>query len=60
MPQTKKDAKVMNMKLDKSVYKKLDQFCNETGLSKTVATEKILDRYFSEYFDLPETKRCLF
>lgn len=60
MPQIKKDAKVMNMKLDKSVYNKLVQFCNETGLSKTVATEKILDRYFSEYFNLPETERCLF
>lgn len=60
MPQIKKEAKVMNMKLDKSVHDKLERFCVETGLTKTVATEKILDKYLTEYFERPESKRSLF
>ena len=60
MAQNKKVAKVLNMKLDKSVYDRLDLFCQETGLSKTSATEKILDKYLTEYFERPESNRSLF
>lgn len=60
MPQIKKEAKVMNMKLEKSVHDKLQLFCNETGLSKTAATEKILDKYLTEYFERPQSNRSLF
>ena len=60
MAQVKKDAKVINMKLDIAVYNKLERFCSETGLSKTTATEKILDKYLSEYLDLPLSQRGLF
>lgn len=60
MAQIKKDAKIISMKLDKGIYAKLEQFCNETGLSKTSATEKILDHYLTEYFGQPESKRGLF
>ena len=60
MPQIKKEAKVMNMKLDKSVHDKLVRFCSETGLSKTAATEKILDRFLTEYFERPESDRNWF
>ena len=60
MAQIKKDAKIINMKLDKGIYVKLDKFCEETGLSKTVATEKILGMYLTEYFEKPEDKRGLF
>ena len=60
MSQIKKDAKIISMKLEKSVYCKLEQFCDETGLSKTAATEKILNQYLSEYLDRPEEERKLF
>ncbi|MCQ2502808.1 MAG: hypothetical protein MJ084_03490 [Saccharofermentans sp.] len=60
MAQIKKDARIVNMKLEKTVYDKLDLFCEETGLSKTVATEKILDKYLTEYLDRPESKRSIF
>ncbi len=60
MAQIRKDSKIVNMKLDRSVYDKLEQFCDETGLSKTAATEKILDQYLSDYFEKPEDKRGLF
>ena len=60
MSQIKKDAKIISMKLEKSVYSKLEQFCDETGLSKTAATEKILDQFLTDYLERPEKERCLF
>ena len=60
MAQIKKDSRIINMKLDKSVYDKLDLFCQETGLSKTAATEKILDKFLIEFFEQPEDNRGLF
>ena len=60
MPRTKKDAKILNVKLASPVYEQLDQFCKESGLSKTVATEKILDNFFAIYFEKPEEERVIF
>ncbi len=60
MAQIKKNAKIVNMKLDRTVYDKLDRFCGETGLSKTAATEKILDQYLNDYLKQPENMRGLF
>lgn len=42
MPRQKKDAKILNIKLAKEISDQLEQFCEESGMSKTVATEKIL------------------
>lgn len=50
MPRQKKDAKVLNIKMDSSIYNQLNKFVLETGLTKTVATEKILQQFFEEYF----------
>ena len=60
MPRAKKDAKLLNIKLDREIHEKLEQFCDETGMSKTVAVEKILLRYFDEYFKRPKDQRTLF
>lgn len=60
MPRSKKDAKIFNMKMATPVFEKLEQFCDETGMTKTMATEKILNQYFDEYFAKPESKRKLF
>lgn len=60
MAQLKKEARIVNMKLDKNIYDKLDLFCEETGLSRTAATEKILDKYLTEYLERPEGNRSLF
>lgn len=40
MPRQKKDAKILNIKLAKEISDQLEQFCEESGISKTVATEK--------------------
>lgn len=60
MPRQKKDAKILNIKLAKEISDQLEQFCEESGTSKTVATEKILSKYFEEYFSRPEEERTLF
>ena len=60
MPKMKKKAKSLNIKLAKDVSDKLECFCEESGISKTVATEKILSQYFEDYFSRPEEERRLF
>lgn len=60
MSRTKKDAKILNIKLDREIHEQLEQFCDESGLTKTVAVEKILQRYFEEYFKRPKDDRTLF
>lgn len=34
MPRTKKDAKILNIKLATPINDQLEQFCEETGLNK--------------------------
>ena len=41
MARAKKDARILNIKLATPVSDRLSQFCEESGLSKTVATERI-------------------
>ena len=60
MPRAKKDAKVLNIKLDRGIYDRLDQFCEETGMTKTVALERILNQYLDRYKQKPEEERMLF
>lgn len=48
MARNKKDAKYLNVYLDKSVYDEFDQFCNEFGQTKTLATERALKAYMKD------------
>lgn len=49
MPKPKKDWKALNIKIQSEVYEELEKYCEETGLSKTVAVERILSKAFKEY-----------
>lgn len=60
MPRQKKDAKILNIKLNTEISNKLEQFCEETGMTKTTATEKMLSQYLEQYFKRPEKERMLF
>ena len=60
MSRLKKDARFLNMKMDREIYDRLETFCEETGMSKTTATEKILDQFFEKYFGRPEEERKIF
>ena len=52
--------KILNIKLAREISNQLEQFCEESGISKTVATEKKLSKYFEEYFSRLEEERTLF
>ncbi|WP_298999588.1 hypothetical protein [uncultured Dialister sp.] len=60
MPRTKKAAKVLSIKLAEDVNDQLEQFCDETGLNKTITVEKILRQYFETYFSRPKGERNIF
>ena len=60
MPRPKKDAKSLNIKLDSSVHETLERFCEETGMNKTIAVEKILRQYLVTYFEKSKEERALF
>ena len=60
MSRTKKDAKILNIKLDREIHEQLEQFCDESGMTKTIAVEKILAQYLTRYFERPEVERKLF
>ena len=60
MARQKKDSKLLNIKLAADVHEKLEQFCEETGMTKTTAVEKILGQYFEGYFKKAEEERKLF
>ena len=67
MPRQKKDAKILNIKLAREISNQLEQFCEESGISKTVATEKIyrnilrnisVDWKKSVHFSNKNIKKC--
>lgn len=43
-----KESKAINIKMDLAVANQLEQYCQETGLSKTVAIERILKQFFDK------------
>ena len=59
MSRAKKDAKILNIKLDREIHEMLEKFCEESGMNKTIATEKILSRYLGEYFRKPKDERTI-
>lgn len=60
MPRAKKEAKILNMKLSAPISAQLEKFCEETGMTKTMATEKILSQFLDGYFDRDEMERKIF
>ena len=59
MPRDKKDARPLNIKLDSTIHDRLDEFCHETGVTKTAATEKMVSMCLDEYFSRPVQERQL-
>ena len=60
MPRPKKEMRVLNIKLEKTISDKLEGFCAETGVSKTMAVERFLDKSLDEYFSKSESERKLY
>ena len=49
MAKQNNDWKALNLKVDRTGYELLEKYCEDTGLSKTVAVERILSKVFKEY-----------
>lgn len=49
MGRTKKDAKVLNIKLDRSIYDRFENYADQLGQTKTTAIERILAKHLDEY-----------
>ena len=45
------DFKAINFNLDIKIHEKLEQYCTATGRTKTMAIERILDKFLTEYFE---------
>ena len=49
MPRLKKDGVKINYYIRRDIKEKLDVYCEEKGQTATLAIERILDEYLSEY-----------
>lgn len=52
MAKQKKDSKPCSLRMEATLYERLDEFCQETGISKTAVLEKgaiaFMDNYISK------------
>lgn len=48
MPQVKKDAKYLNVHIERKLYERFEEFCKKYGQTKTAATELALCMYMSD------------
>ncbi len=49
MPREKKDNHPVTIRMEASIYEKLNDFCRETGLTKTAAIERAIDLSVSDF-----------
>ena len=49
MARPKKNGTYLNVCIETSIYKRLEEMCDEAGQTKTVAVERELKKYFDEY-----------
>lgn len=52
MPRPKKDSKNLNIKIDSSLYKKLEELSTTTKLTKTAIVELALEEYLKKHHKL--------
>ncbi len=50
MPRQKKDVVNFSMRLEKKTADKLELFCNDSGLTKTMAVQRALEKYIDDYY----------
>lgn len=54
MARPKKDSQVVNLNIERSIYDKFTEFCDNTGLTKTVVVERALEMYIEAMNENPE------
>ena len=58
MSKQKKDGRSLNCILERKVYDQLELYCNEVGQTKTLAVERILNQYFTDYYNNNSNKKA--
>lgn len=51
MARPKKDNVPVSLRLERSVFDRLNQFCEDSGQPKTVAMERALTMYIDDYYE---------
>ena len=54
MARPKKDSQVVNLNIERSIYDRFTEFCDNTGLTKTVVVERALEMYIDAMNENPE------
>ena len=49
MPRQKKDYMLLNMRVDATVMKRFNEYCEEVGQTKTLAFERIVAAFLDQY-----------
>ena len=49
MPKPKKDSHPLTLRMDKTTYDRLTDYCEDSGQSKTIAIERAINMYIDEY-----------
>ena len=57
MARQKKNGQYLNVKIDMNVYQRLEEFCEETGYTKTAAVERALTTLMNNHEADQETLR---
>lgn len=50
MPRPRKNNHPLSMRIDKNIYERLNQYCEDSGQTKTVAIERALVSYMDDYY----------
>ena len=49
MARPKKPSHPITVRIEQNIFDRLNQFCNDSGQSKTVAIERVLQMYMDDY-----------
>lgn len=52
MSREKKDAKNFTCKFDRTIFERLEEFCQLSGQSKTAVVERAVEKYLEENIEL--------
>lgn len=50
MPRAKKESVPISARIEKATFERLEKFCEDSGLGKTVTLERALNMYMDEYY----------
>lgn len=59
MPRPRKDNHPLSMRIDKNIYKRLNQYCEDSGQTKTMAIERALVSYMDDYYEQKDALKKL-